>query len=120
MKNLVVTVIIAIVVVASFSQVNAQSIYPAGTQISTIGVGDIIVIGEIGNDISEERKIYVQVEDGNTTDGKDKVHFKVISSDGKNIRSYNFKDGEGAEINIPEGASILVIKADEEVTIALS
>lgn len=125
MKNLVVTVIIAIVVMASFSQVNAQVVIvpdpiSGGSPAFTITTGDIIEIvdGDVG--IDEERKIFVRVEDGNTTDGKGKVHFKIIGSDGQNMRSYNFKDGEGAEINIPGGASIQVIKSDEGLSMELS
>lgn len=124
MKNLVVTVIIAIVVMASFSQTNAQSVIPVDDpgKIISIDAGDIIEIGEIGVGIDEERKIYVQVEDGNNTDSNGngtKVHFKVISNDGQNMGSYNFKYGQSAEINIPEGASIQVKKAAEGATIAL-
>ena len=119
MKNLVVTVIIAIVVVASFSQVNAQSIYPAGTRISTIGVGDIIDIGVIGNDINEERKIYVRVEDNNNTDGKGKIHFKLRTEDGKNVRSYNVKSGKDLYIALSGDDEIYyidIIKVEGDIS----
>lgn len=120
MKNLVVTVIIAIVVMASFTQVNAQSIYPVGTRISTIGVGDIIDIGEIGNDINEERKIYVRVEDNNNTDGKGKIHFKLMTEDGKNVRSYNVKAGKDLFVDLSDDDEMYyidIIKVEGDVSI---
>ncbi len=120
MKNLVVTLIVAIVVMASFSQVNAQSIYPLGTRISTIDVGDIIDIGEIGNDINEERKIYVRVEDNNNTDGKGKIHFKLMTEDGKNVRSYNVKAGKDLFVELSDDDEmyyINIIKVDGNVSI---
>ena len=122
MKNLVVTLIIAIAVMASFSQVQAQGIVivPDPGEPIQISSGDLIDIGEVGNIIDEERKIYVRVEDGNSTDSKDKVHFKILNSDGQNVRSYNLKDGQGVEISIPEGASMHIIKAtDADANLAI-
>lgn len=119
MKNLVVAVIIAIAAMASFSQVQAQSVYPAGQVVGPLVAGDIIDIGEIDNEINEERKIYVRVEDGNNTNAKGKIHFKIMTENGKNAGSYNVKAGEDFMIDLPENGTyyIDVIKTVGNVSI---
>ena len=104
MKNLVVTVIVAIIVMASFSQVQAQYAIPSyDVSLNTSGItfedNELIIPNS-----REERKIFVEVEVNGRSQQKVVVFIKLYKLDGSM---------QTAPIRVEQGHVVEFLAGDE-------
>lgn len=106
MKNLLVTVIIAVAVMASFSKAKAQYAIPSfdvPVFVNTTFQDDAGVINNDGNSSREERKLRVRVNTSKSSDGS-WVYISVYKlGSGLQMGPFKVEDDEEFSMNIDEG-----------------
>lgn len=103
MKNLVVTVIVAIVVMASYSQANAQYAIPSYDVPVYSNMTFEDTAWSNGDDSREERKLKVRVETNSYAPRTAWVHIYVYNKDtGLSVGPIQVKEGTDFTMNINE------------------
>mgnify|MGYP003572456917 FL=1 len=103
MKNLVVTVIVAIVVMASYSQANAQYAIPSYDVPVYSNMTFEDTAWSNGDDSREERKLKVRVETNSYAPRTAWVHISVYNKDtGLSVGPIQVKEGTDFTMNINE------------------